>query len=145
MIIQINWDNLTSNYNTIDNCFCQPCTGTVQLDCGNRSGNLTRCGSGWRVQPPKRIPILNSSPTPLSIASASVFFFKVAHSLNEGGDLYGKVMRSVSPYVVPWVSHHQMIAVVKRRMLAGPLLAICCSWRFQRDIWEIATRHSVQT
>lgn len=51
------------------------------------------------------------------------------HSLNKGGDLYGKGMRSVSPHVVPWVSHHHMIPVMELKMLTDPVLPICSSWR----------------
>lgn len=48
------------------------------------------------------------------------FFFPDLNSLNKGGDLYGKGMRSVSPCVVPWVSHHHMIFVTELKMLTEP-------------------------
>lgn len=49
------------------------------------------------------------------------FFPDFLHSLNKGGDFYGKGMRSVSPlFVVPWVSHHHMILVIRTPLYLYP-------------------------
>lgn len=73
-----------------------------------------------------------------------LFFPPDLHSLNKGGDLYGKGMRSVSPLVVPWVSHHHMILVMELKKAGGPRCTHLLLMRPWGDIRKTDTRHTTQ-
>lgn len=131
--------HLVATLNPTDSALPAPPPALAQRDCRVETGLATwdECGSGSRVQPPQRIPIPNSSQNfALNCFSICFFFFLFSpdfHSLNKRGGLYGKAMRSVSPYVVPWVSHHHMTAVMEFKMLSDPgvpvcLCFCCCCW-----------------
>lgn len=67
-----------------------------------------------------------------------LFSFSDLRSLNKGGDLCGKVMRSLSPYAVPWVSLHHMIwgFFFAFRILSEALLYPSAAYRDLRETSE---------
>lgn len=125
-----------ATYNTTDNGFCQPfllhwhsATAVWRQVWQCETGVGLAQGCSHHREFPSLIPLK------LDIKLLQhLFFFPDLHSLNKGGDLYGKGMRSVSPFVVPWVSHHHMISVMELKMLTDPVIPICCSWRPWGDI-----------
>lgn len=130
-----------ASWNTIDSGFCQllsPAVWSQVWQCETSVGLAQGCNHH------REFPSLILHKLHIKLLQ-HLFFFPDLHSLNKGGDLYGKGMRSVSPYVVPWVSHHHMILVMELKMLTDPVIPICCSWRPWGDIWETATRHNTQT
>lgn len=118
-------------------CICSVETGLLMWD---------RVGLAKGHNHQKEFP--SPAPHQLHIKSFQhLFSFSDLRSLNKGGDLCGKVMRSLSPYVVPWVSLHHIFFFFSSAYLQRPchnhLLLIETFGRHLKD--SHTTRHAEPT